>query len=176
MFFAALTSATKMLPQLVQTKRDRLMRLTASTVPQALLHCEVSAGSTATIRKPYHAALYSSMVRAIRSDTSSRDRLKLDCRWTSFPDCQPFACRSWSSRRSSGSSMTMTPPTNTKVAPSRISVDNRASKLFLRPSFVRSLLLHSDISGVIRIAECFATVKRGSFVRVERSAHSQPVR
>jgi hypothetical protein len=30
MFFAALTSASKMLPQLVQTKRDRLMRLAAS--------------------------------------------------------------------------------------------------------------------------------------------------
>jgi hypothetical protein len=40
--FAALTSASKMLPLLVQTKRDRLMRLGASTVPQALQHCEVS--------------------------------------------------------------------------------------------------------------------------------------
>jgi hypothetical protein len=30
--FAALTSASKMLPLLVQTKRDRLMRLAASTV------------------------------------------------------------------------------------------------------------------------------------------------
>jgi hypothetical protein len=40
--FAALTSASKMLPLLVQTKRDRLMRLAASTVPQALQHCEVS--------------------------------------------------------------------------------------------------------------------------------------
>jgi hypothetical protein len=46
MFFAALTSASKMLPQLVQTKRDRLMRLEAATVPQALQHCEVSARST----------------------------------------------------------------------------------------------------------------------------------
>jgi hypothetical protein len=35
MFFAALTSASKMLPQLVQTKVDRLMRFAASTVPQA---------------------------------------------------------------------------------------------------------------------------------------------
>ena len=41
MFFAALTSASKIDPQLVQTKRDRLMRLAASTVPQALQHCEV---------------------------------------------------------------------------------------------------------------------------------------
>jgi hypothetical protein len=39
MFFAALTSASKMLPQPVQTKRDRLMRLSASTVPQALQFC-----------------------------------------------------------------------------------------------------------------------------------------
>jgi hypothetical protein len=53
MFFAALTSASKMLPQLVQTKRDRLMRLGASTVPQALQHCEVSAGSMTMIRDPY---------------------------------------------------------------------------------------------------------------------------
>jgi hypothetical protein len=36
MFCAALTSASKIDPQLVQTKRDRLMRLAASTVPQAL--------------------------------------------------------------------------------------------------------------------------------------------
>jgi hypothetical protein len=42
MFCAALTSASKIDPQLVQTKRDRLMRLAASTVPQALQHCEVS--------------------------------------------------------------------------------------------------------------------------------------
>jgi hypothetical protein len=48
--FAALTSASKMLPLLVQTKRDRLMRLAASTVPQALQHCEVSAGSMTMIR------------------------------------------------------------------------------------------------------------------------------
>jgi hypothetical protein len=53
MFFAALTSASKMLPQLVQTKRDRLTRLGASTVPEALQHCEVSAGSMAMIRDPY---------------------------------------------------------------------------------------------------------------------------
>jgi hypothetical protein len=51
--FAALTSASKMLPLLVQTKRDRLMRLAASTVPQALQHCEVSAGSMTMIRDPY---------------------------------------------------------------------------------------------------------------------------
>jgi hypothetical protein len=31
MFFAALTSASNVDPQLVQTKRDRLMRLAAST-------------------------------------------------------------------------------------------------------------------------------------------------
>jgi hypothetical protein len=35
MFFAVLTSASKMLPQLVQTKGDRPMRLAASTVPKA---------------------------------------------------------------------------------------------------------------------------------------------
>jgi hypothetical protein len=34
MFFAALTSASKMPPLLVQTKGERLMRLAASTVPQ----------------------------------------------------------------------------------------------------------------------------------------------
>src|ERR1700692_1845326 len=51
--FAAFTAASKMLPLLVQTKRDRPMRLAASTVPQALQHCEVSAGSMTMIRDPY---------------------------------------------------------------------------------------------------------------------------
>jgi hypothetical protein len=37
MFLAAFTSASKIDPQLVQTKRDRLMRLAASTVPQVRL-------------------------------------------------------------------------------------------------------------------------------------------
>src|ERR1700681_1720297 len=68
MFFAALTSASKMLPQLVQTKRDRLMRLAASTT---------------MIRDPYQGALYSSMVRIIRGDTSSSDRFWFACFWTS---------------------------------------------------------------------------------------------
>jgi hypothetical protein len=49
MFFAALTSTSKMLPQLVQTKRDRPMRLAVSTAPQALQHCDVSAGWTTMI-------------------------------------------------------------------------------------------------------------------------------
>jgi hypothetical protein len=71
MFFAAFTSASKMLPQLVQTNRDRLMRLAASTVPQELQHCEVSAGSTTMIRDPYHGALYYSIVRIIWGETSS---------------------------------------------------------------------------------------------------------
>jgi hypothetical protein len=35
MFFEALSSASKMMPQLVQTKRERLIRLAASMVPQA---------------------------------------------------------------------------------------------------------------------------------------------
>ncbi|MEI9923513.1 MAG: hypothetical protein WDN50_08275 [Bradyrhizobium sp.] len=35
-----MTSVSKMLPQLVQTKRDRLMRLAASIVLQELQHCE----------------------------------------------------------------------------------------------------------------------------------------
>jgi hypothetical protein len=38
-------AASKIDPQLVQTKRDRLMRLSASTVPQELQRCDVSAGS-----------------------------------------------------------------------------------------------------------------------------------
>jgi hypothetical protein len=49
------------------------MRLAASTVPQALQHCEVCAGSMTMIRDPYHGALYASMVRIIRGDTSSSD-------------------------------------------------------------------------------------------------------
>jgi hypothetical protein len=39
-----------MLPQLVRTKRDRLMRLAASTVPQALQHWDLSTGLTTMIR------------------------------------------------------------------------------------------------------------------------------
>jgi hypothetical protein len=77
MFFAALTSPSEMLPQLLHTKRDRLMRLAALTVSQALQRCDVSAVSTTMIRDP--GALYYSIVRIIRGYTSSSERLKLAC-------------------------------------------------------------------------------------------------
>lgn len=54
MFFAALTSASNSVPQLVQTKRDRLMRLAPSIAWQALHVCDVWAGSTTTTFEPYH--------------------------------------------------------------------------------------------------------------------------
>jgi hypothetical protein len=57
MFFAALTSASKIDPQLVQTKHDRLIRLAASTARQALQRCEVSAGSITMSFEPYQADL-----------------------------------------------------------------------------------------------------------------------
>jgi hypothetical protein len=69
MFFAALTSASKIDPQLVQTKRDRLMRLAASTVPQAWQHCDVCAGSTTMIRIRTTAPCTPAWVRIIRGDT-----------------------------------------------------------------------------------------------------------
>jgi hypothetical protein len=69
MFFAALTSASKIDPQLVQTKRERLTRLAASTARQALHVCELCAGSTTTSLTPYHWHLYSSRVRIARGET-----------------------------------------------------------------------------------------------------------
>nr|WP_249209802.1 hypothetical protein [Bradyrhizobium manausense] len=85
MFFAALTSASNILPQLVQTKRDRLMQLAASTAPQALQVCDMCAGSTTVIREPYHVALYSSMVLIVRGETSSEARFSFARLWTSAP-------------------------------------------------------------------------------------------
>ena len=68
MFFAALTSASNIVPQLVQTKRDRLIRLAASIAREALHVCEVCGGSTTTSFEPYHRHLYSSMVRIVPRD------------------------------------------------------------------------------------------------------------
>ena len=85
MFFAAFTSASKIDPQLVQTKRERLMRLAASTARQALHVCEVWAGSTTTSVEPYHWHLYSSMVRIVRSEKSRRARFSFPRLLTSVP-------------------------------------------------------------------------------------------
>lgn len=72
MFFAALTSASLIMPQFVHANRDLLMRLAASMALQAFQHREVSAGSTTTTVEPCHGALYSSIVRKMSGGARRR--------------------------------------------------------------------------------------------------------
>jgi hypothetical protein len=65
MFFAALRSAFCTWAQATHSNNACVLRLSAAVWPQALQAWLVYAGGTATSITPEHAALYSSMLRAI---------------------------------------------------------------------------------------------------------------